>query len=131
MNALPSPAAPLLFQLPVIDGPTLDLPGREYLVFTGALDPGLFSARSGSYFWPQSPSLSWPGDHSWCVGTEIDFDSTVVAGSTELIAAVLVHPGLEAWPITADDQLTFDADMINSVRQKPNRPALQAEVFPE
>ena len=108
------PASAFPFPPQVVNGPTLDLPGRDYLVFSGSLDPTLFAARPGSSFWPQSPSLSWPDDHSWCVATDIDFDSTLVAGSVELIAAVLAHPGLEAWPVTAEDLLTFDADLINT-----------------
>ncbi len=107
------PAFASPFPPTILNGPTLDLPGRGYLVVSGPLDPALFAGRPGSFFWPQSPSLSWPDDRSWCVGTEIDFDSTLVGGSTELIEAVLSHPVLEAWPVAADDSLQFDADLIN------------------
>jgi len=98
----------------VVGGATLDLPGREHLVFLGALDASLFAGRPGSVFWPQSPSLSWPDDHSWCVATEIDFDSTLLAGPVSLVDAILADPELEAWPVTADDRLTVDADTINA-----------------
>lgn len=107
----PQPAFP--FPMAVIDGPLLELPERQYLVFTGDLDPGQFAARPGSFFWPQSPGLSWPADHAWCVATEIDFDSTVVAGSPELIDAILAHTNLEAWLAGARDSLQLDGDLIN------------------
>jgi len=105
------PAFP--FPAEIVGSATLDLPSREHLVFSGALDPSLFADRPGSAFWPQSPSLSWPDDHSWCVATEIDFDSTLVAGTPRLIDAVLTSPELEAWPVSADDRLTADADTVN------------------
>jgi len=62
---------------------------------------------------PQSPNLLWPVDRSWCVATEIDFDSTLVGGSAELIAAVLANPDLEAFPVRPDDSLQADADTVN------------------
>ena len=108
------PESQLPFPSHVVDGPTLTLPGRDYLVFTGSLDPALFTASARSTFWPQSPSLSWPADHRWCIATEIDFDSTIVAGSNDLIAAVLTDPALEAWPVTAPDSLQDNADLINT-----------------
>lgn len=106
--------ADLPFPPSIVDGPELRLPGREYLVFTGALDPSLFERRTGSTFWPQSPNLSWPADRSWCIATEVDFDSTLIGGSHDLIDAVLASADLEAMPVTASDKLTFDADLINN-----------------
>jgi len=99
-------------------GPTLVLPSREYLVWAGALDVQLFGPQPPDIFWHQSPSLTWPANHSWCVATEIDFDSTLVAGPVELIDAVLKHPELEAWPVKATDSLTFDADVINTLSSR-------------
>jgi hypothetical protein len=63
---------------------------------------------------PQSPSLLWPQDHSWCLATEIDFDSTLVAGSADLVEAVLAAPGLEAWRVQEGDDLTAFADEISA-----------------
>ncbi|MFC6896556.1 hypothetical protein ACFQGX_14110 [Nonomuraea dietziae] len=63
----------------------------------------------------RSPSLLWPADRSWCVGAEIDFDSTLVGGSAGLIAAVLAAPDLEAWPVQPGDDLSASGDLINPV----------------
>jgi hypothetical protein len=65
------------------------------------------------WFSPQSPNLLWPADRSWCLATEIDFDSTLIGGPQELIDALLQCPGLEAWPVSPADDLTFDGDLLN------------------
>jgi hypothetical protein len=101
-----APVPPALPQT-VLDVPRLSLPSRDYLLFTGSL----LAAASMEWhaapecFVPQSPNLFWPHDRSWCVATEIDLDSTVVAGTNELVRAVLAAPGLEAWPVAANDSL--------------------------
>ena len=51
----------------------------------------------------QSPSILWPSSRAWCLATEIDFYSTLVGGSAELVDALLAHPGLEAWPVEPQD----------------------------
>ncbi len=61
-----------------------------------------------------SATLFWPAERAWCVVTGIDFDSTIVAGSSELIAAVLAQPALEAWPVDPDDSLAHDGDTLNT-----------------
>jgi hypothetical protein len=50
-----------------------------------------------------SPNLWWPFDHAWCVSTEIDLDSTYVAGSRSFIDAVIESEGLEAFEVGPDD----------------------------
>jgi hypothetical protein len=96
--------------------PRLRLPHRDYLLFRGPLQAALEMGWQGSSlgFEPQSPSLLWPADHSWCVSTEIDFDSTLVGGSEDLISAILTAPGLDAWPVDSDGDLTQFADLPNS-----------------
>ena len=103
------------FDAAVLAGPRLHLPGRDYLLFTGPLDA---AAQMG--WWPevdwfiaQSPNLFWPADRSWCVASEIDFDSTVVAGSAALVEAVLARGDLEAWPVGPTDLLSIDGDAVN------------------
>lgn len=108
---VPPPVAPQ-----VLAGPQVHLPSRDYLLLTGPvsaaadIDWGTFDDVPD----PQSPNLFWPADHAWCVASEIDFDSTLVGGSASLIADLLAAPGLEAWPVSADDRLTFAADAINT-----------------
>jgi SAM-dependent methyltransferase len=36
-------------------------------------------------------------------GTAIDFDSTLVGGSEDLVSAILAAPGLEVWPVDQDN----------------------------
>jgi hypothetical protein len=110
----PAPEPGVSAEVPVL--PRLCLPHREYLLFRGrpraALDMGWQGSAHG--FAPQSPSLFWPADRSWCVGTEIDFDSTLVGGSEDLVNAVLAAPGLDAWPVGPADDLSAVGDRPNS-----------------
>jgi hypothetical protein len=90
-------------------------PGREYLLGQGPLDAalGIGHQVTDDWFDAQSPNLFWPADRAWCVATEIDFDSTLVGGSDQLIDDLLATPTLEAWPMESDDSLQADADHIN------------------
>lgn len=92
--------------------PRLSLPGRAYLIFRGPLQATLRMGHqvTDDWFLPQSPSLLWPEDRSWCVATEIDFDSTLVGGPAELVHALLEEPRLEAWPVEPADDFT---DVVN------------------
>lgn len=59
----------------------------------------------------QSPQQWWPDDRAWAVATEIDDDYTVVAGSEDLITAILAHPGLEAFRVGPHDDLSGTSPM--------------------
>jgi hypothetical protein len=100
-----------------LDGPRLRHPGRDYLMFGGPLAAAteLGWRPRPNWFEAQSPNLFWPDDRAWCVATEIDFDSTLVAGEEALVDALLKTPGLDAWRIEPDDSLAADADRINHV----------------
>lgn len=110
----PQPAPPALPQ-EVLAGPRLSHPHRHYLLFHGPLRAALSIGHQVTADWrlPQSPSLLWPSDRSWLLATEIDFDSTLVGGSTQLVQELLQATRLEAWPVGIDDDLTIDGDRIN------------------
>lgn len=63
--------------------------------------------------WAQSPSILWPDDHAWVLATEIDFDSTLVAGTAALIRELVRTPGLEVLPIRTDADLSWKGDVVN------------------
>ncbi|UWX98582.1 hypothetical protein N2K95_08055 [Arthrobacter zhaoxinii] len=95
--------------------PRLELPARDYLLFTGDLavfaDPG-WQERNG---WDplQSPNLLWPQDAAWFLASEIDFDSTLVGGSVELITDLLQAGTFEAMAVPLDGDLTRLGDLRN------------------
>jgi len=62
-----------------------------------------------------APNLIWPADRSWLVASEVDFDSTLVGGSAELIQAIVDSPKLEAWKVEPTDSLAAEADRVNAV----------------
>jgi hypothetical protein len=97
-------------------------PGRGRRRRTGHLvagcradGPAAPPADAADRFLPQSPNLFWPADRAWCVASEIDFDSTLVGGTTELIQAILRGPAFDSWPVQPDDSLAADADLVNPV----------------
>ena len=102
------------FSAEELQRPRLKLPGREYLMLSGPLSAAT-QLGDAAGFWPQSPNLIWPPDRTWCVASEIDFDSTLVGGTPELIQAILDAPGLDSWRVGPDDSLAYDADRINLV----------------
>jgi hypothetical protein len=60
-----------------------------------------------------SLELLWPEDHAWALGAEIDFDSTVIGGTRELIDAILADHRFEAYEVAEDDDLSWNGDTIN------------------
>jgi hypothetical protein len=65
--------------------------------------------------WPLgiTPNLVWPDDRAWCVGSEIDFDSTLVAASRDCANALLDDDRLETVEVRAEDRLDSGGDVLN------------------
>ncbi|MGD3261516.1 hypothetical protein QT366_22670, partial [Xanthomonas citri pv. citri] len=53
-----------------------------------------------------TPQLLGPEDRAWAMATEIDLDSTMVAGSRALVEAIRDVPRLEAIEVHEDDPLS-------------------------
>lgn len=104
------------FPREVLEGPRVHLPGPDYLLFEGPLAA---ATEMGHWLTPtrfisQSPNLLWPRDRSWCVATEIDFDSTLIGGSRSVIDEMLNQQALEVWRVQPSDSLARDGDTINT-----------------
>lgn len=110
----------------ISEGPRLRLPERAFVLFRGAVDEfadddwelrmpwrDLAAEAMGAVPTSQSPSLLWPADHAWVMVSEVDFDSTIVGGSRELVNAICRSPELEALPLPADASLSWGADEVN------------------
>ena len=86
----------------------LELPGRSHKLFAaGVLEfvtpDWVARAPWVDNVWnEQSPSILWPEDHTWVLATEVDYDSTIIAGSKELIEALLITEELEVFEIASD-----------------------------
>lgn len=121
---VPKPGSGVL-DVEIATGPRLDLhggTGRQYLLFEAGAedfrDPS-WTARApwtNHAAWAQSPSILWPEDHSWVLATEIDYDSTLIAGTRELIGELMKTPDLEVFPIGTDADLTWNGDALNRPR---------------
>ncbi|GAA1955580.1 hypothetical protein [Microbacterium deminutum] len=107
-------------------GPRLSLPNRDHVLFRAGVSELARSEwvltapwrdteleRHGFAPTAESPSLVWPVDRAWVLVTEVDYDSTIVAGSQDLSRALCADPRLEALPIDEGADLTSDADGVN------------------
>ncbi len=121
--------------------PQFELPHREFVILTGPLSAvaqiQLNSRHStvtvfyregkeppADYepperFSREAPNLIWPEDRAWLIATEVDFDSTLLGGSRELIDALLAAPELEVWEVDGEVSLQADADKLNPVPDPP------------
>ncbi|WP_031208199.1 hypothetical protein [Microbacterium maritypicum] len=110
----------------ISEGPRLDLPGRDHVLFSAPprafADPewvlhvpwrDLPAEEHGFPPSGQSPSILWPEDRAWVMVSEVDYDSTIVAGSPALIEALCADEQLEALPLPEGAALTWDADAVN------------------
>ncbi len=93
--------------------------GRSYVMFEAGANDFTDAAWPthapwvDEAMWAQSPSILWPDDHSWVLATEIDFDSTLIAGTTALIRELELTRGAEVLPIRTGADLSSDGDMFN------------------
>lgn len=65
------------------------------------------------------PSLWWPSDRAWCVGTDIDLMTTYVGASAAAIDDLIADHQIEALRVPDDQPVTWDADKINPLPTPP------------
>lgn len=91
--------------------------GRDYLLYRGPKEPIVtwpdMLTDPGPVPWSQSANLIWPDDRAWCIATEIDWDSTLIAASGDVAQAILADRRLEAFPVGYDDDLSWCGDTVN------------------
>lgn len=105
--------SPLVREL-LDSGPLFEWPGREFLLLDTSLDelsdPGWVAPAGLAGVMPQ---MLWPADQSWVVASEIDWDSTIVAGPRALIDDVLACEAWESFEVDENSDLTWDGDTVN------------------
>lgn len=110
----------------ISESPRLELPERRHVPFSASAldfaDPAWVLAapwrdrEAEEHGFPpsaHSPSILWPEDRAWVLVSEIDFDSTVIAGSPQLVHDICADDAIEALPLPPDSSLTWDADEVN------------------
>jgi hypothetical protein len=102
---------------------TFAVPGRNLHLLHGPLvaieDFYECYAGPASLCLRDPPSLWWPADEAWCVGTDIDLMTTYVGGSSSAIGALLADDELEVLPVADNQSVTWDGDTINPLPEPP------------
>jgi hypothetical protein len=78
--------------------------------FADAQQPFTGWESSESY---RSPSLWWPDDRAWCVATDVDMQETYLGASAACVNHLLADERLETMRVTADQDVTWESDLIN------------------
>jgi hypothetical protein len=97
--------------------PLISMPQRPMVLLRGPLTAA--STAFSNLRWPESASLWWPEDRSWCVATDIDLMSTYVGGSIECIDALVADDRLEAFAVSVDQTLHWKGDTLNPTPDPP------------
>ena len=93
----------------VRSAPLFRRPGRGYHLLRGPL------SEIGRFYAPraEAPSIWWPDDRAWCVGSDVDLMTTYLGGAAEAVEAVVADPELEALAIPEGQDVTWEADTVN------------------
>lgn len=93
-------------------GDTVSIQGEHYVLYS------LESRELADASWMQAPAFGWaegngltpnylwPADGSWCLGTNIDLDSSILGGPAFVLSEVEALPELEALHVTPSTDLT-------------------------
>jgi len=93
----------------ITGAPTFAMPSRRMNVLTGRVDDlAEFFRRSR-----EAPTIWWPDDRAWCVGSDVDLMTTYVGGSADAIEALGRDLELETLAIPAGQAVEWDADTVN------------------
>jgi hypothetical protein len=104
--------APVPGPLPagVRSGPRVQLPDREYLLYTGRAEDVVTTVLPDE---DQTANLWWPEDQAWCVASEIDLGWSYVGGPAGLIEQILADERIEALPASPDDPVSRVEDWVD------------------
>jgi hypothetical protein len=98
---------------------------RDYFLFTGELRGaqgfhGFVRGDDGDVIasWSLSPSLWWPEDRAWCVGTDIDGYSTYIACGHECLKVLRREPRIEVLPVRIDDRVDPSQHLAGDVSDR-------------
>ena len=97
--------------------PRFELPGREYALFKAPL-VALPRIIETPFAVSHGPSLWWPADRAWVVGTEVDFRWTYVGGSDACVASVERASVLEVLRTLPEHRGDIAGDRLNDMPQR-------------
>jgi len=97
--------------------PLLTVGTNDFRVLRGTLGSAkcIEGPQSPKAIGPHAPNILWPDDRSWCLVTDIDFDSTLVGGSKTLIQALASWHRLTVLGVVPDESLSMAADRVNTL----------------
>jgi hypothetical protein len=75
-------------------------------LLTGPIESIVFGLEESANLW-------WPDDHSWCIATEVDLNTTYIGCKAACGDEILARPEIEAFPIDPASGITFDSDRVN------------------
>lgn len=78
---------------------------REYVLCRTSVAGVRDGLHAGAYG-HQPPDLCWAADRSWFVYSDVELNSTLVGATDDLVASLIAAPGLEAFRITAESEVS-------------------------
>jgi hypothetical protein len=90
------------------------VPQRSFHLLTGPVEAvGHLADAVQPVSLPRSPNLWWPGDHAWCVATEVDFKTTYIGADRTCAEELIAIPSVEAAPVPPDLGIDWLSDTLN------------------